>query len=639
MRAAMAIFKREFAARLDMLLVAGAAAGIAVLMPLLPGLEHFDPADVRNTSCQVLVLVIGFGLGCGLGATVIGSDLSAIRLGFFFARPVAGSAVWAGRTLAALAIVLTAEVLVIAPVFVEHGVFLFEFDGYRGWKTAAVLVGLPALVLLLSHAVSVMLRARTAWLFLDLAGLLAIAAGSWVSVHPLALVGAVKAVSLVGSLLVGAAVIALAAAGLVGTAVGRTDLRRTHGALSVTLWLVLGVLVAGTAAYGTWLRDFGPRDLHQIEVLSVAPDGGWIEVAGSTPRRLDVWRRFLVSTADGRWIALPVSARSWYDTRYSADGSTAAMFEPSDFDGAGRTLWWSDLRDRDPRIRETKIVVSGWATLHLSPDGSRLALLSERVLSVYDLESERLVQAISIPENLRNALVFFREDSHLSLFARRDRVDDAPLFIAGIDLESGHVSEIARIEGIPARSWIAVDAEVTRIVVNSTNTEDSATHRRLYDAKTGAVIRDLDIKGFLRFLSDGRIVALSKAENGHELLVAESADGVVRLEHDLGAATDLDLHGEAVAGSLVVSRLGDLEDRELGRTMELIDIESGQTLHIAEGLRRGYFGGQYVWGAGVTAFWYQNTPHAGRIFQDRTGAIVRWEPSTGDLIHIVGGAE
>jgi hypothetical protein len=637
MTSILSIFRREFAAKRDFLLVAVAAAAIAYLLPYLPGLAGQSPGSVRSVASVALGLGLGWVLAAGLGAAVFGSDLSAGRLGFYFARPVSAASVWAGRMLGVLAIVVVCELIVSIVAVVVEGPRLLQLDG-EGWGAVVFLfLVVPTVLLLVSHALSIMLNARTAWLFLDLAALLAIGVSSWLTVRPLVLNEAVKAVTLMGSLLVGAAAVALATAGLAGTAVGRTDVRRTHGALSVTLWLVLGVLVAGAAAYGTWLRDFGPEDLNRTEVLSVAPDGRWIEVAGSAPGRLDVTRRFLISTSDGRWIALPASARNWYDTRYSADGSTAAIFEARDFDGNLRTLWWSDLRDRDPRLRETKIVVTGWVAPHLAPDGAHLAFLSEGVLSVYELENERLVKAISIPENLRNATVFFSDNSRLLLFARRDRVNDAPLRIAEADLDTGKVAELGRIEGLAGRSWVAVDAEVQHVVVTTANDEDSEKRRQLYDARTGALIRELDLAGTLRFLADGRIVAVSSTESERNLLVAETVDGSVRVEHDLGVAPDLGIYGEAVTGCLVVGRLEDPKDREMGRTMDLMDVETGQTRHIADSLRRGYFDAQIVWGPGITVFWYQNAPEAGRFFEDRTGAIVRWDPETGALERIVGG--
>jgi hypothetical protein len=37
--------------------------------------------------------------------------------------------------------------------------------------------------------------------------------------------------------------------------------------------------------------------------------------------------------------------------------------------------------------------------------------------------------------------------------------------------------------------------------------------------------------------------------------------------------------------------------------------------------------------------WYIDSPESNRVFTDRSGAIVRWDPETGELVHIVGGAD
>ncbi len=633
------IFRREFSAKRDFLLIAVAAAVIAYMLPYLPGLEGQDPGDVRSVAAQVIGLGLGLALAVGFGATVLGSDLSAGRLGFYFARPVGAAAVWTGRMLAALAIALVCVLVVSIVAVVEEGPHLLEFNA-TGWgAVVSTLLVLPTVVFLLSHAVGIMLRARTAWLFLDLAALLAIAVGSWLTLRPLVLMGAVKAATLVGALLVGALAFALAIAGLVGTVVGRTDLRRTHGALSVTLWLVMGLLAAGAAAYGNWLRDFGPGDLNQTEVFSVAPDGGWVEVAGTTAWRFDVWRRFLVSTTGDRWIAAPASFRTWFgEVRTSADAGTAAMFEPAISEENGRTLWWVDLRAHDPRFQETTIVVSGRSSPSLSPDGSRVAILDAALLSVYELESERLLTSISIPEGLRPAVVLFQDENSLLLFARHGRAEDVPLGIARVDLESRTITEIGRIDRTSETTRIAVDAEVRHFVLGREN-DDEGSSRGLYDARSGDLIRELEVGGTVGFLTDGRIYGISKTASGRRLLVVESVDGSSRIEHDLGLAPWLWCYGEAVSGSLVVGRIDDLEDREQGRTIELIEFDTGEIHQIAAGLRRGYSAAQYLWSNGISVTWYVNTSEAGRIFEDRTGAIVRWDPETGELFHVVGGRE
>lgn len=102
MQATMAIMARELVARRDLLLVAVAAAIIASAMPLMPGLQGYTPEDVRTVSSNGLAVGLGWGLSILLGATILGRDLSENRLGFFFARPVSGLAVWWGRVLAVL---------------------------------------------------------------------------------------------------------------------------------------------------------------------------------------------------------------------------------------------------------------------------------------------------------------------------------------------------------------------------------------------------------------------------------------------------------------------------------------------------------------------------------------------------------
>ncbi len=639
MRPTMSIFRREFAAKREFLLLAAAAAVIAFLIPYLPGLEGQDPGDVRSVASQVLGLGLGLALAVGLGATVLGGDLSAGRLGFFFARPVGAAAVWTGRFLAALAIALVCELAVGIVALVVEGPRLFELNRTDWGPVFFIFVVLPVLLLLVSHAISIMLRARTAWLFLDLAGLLAVAVGSWLTLRPLVLMGAVKAVMLMGSLLVGAAVIALATAGLVGTAVGRTDLQRTHGALSVVLWLLLGSQVLGAAAYGSWLRDFEPGDLDRVEVFSVAPNGGWIEVAGTTPWRLDVWRRFLVSTTDDHWLAVPASFRTGRAAvRFSTDGGTAVVLEPRISGGNGRPVWWVDLRELDPQLQETTLVVSGRATPHVSPDGSRVAILEEALLSVYELESERLLTSIPVPETLRNGIVFFVEENRLLIFARRDRTDDFPLRIARVDLELRTITEIGRIDLTSETTRIAVDAEVRHFVLWMEDGEGGTT-RRLYDARSGELIRELEVEGTVRFLADGRMYSIPRSGDDRRRLVVESVDGSSRVEHDLGVVPWLWCYGEAVSGGLVISRLDDLEDREQGRTVELIDIDTGKVRQIADVLRRGFSAARYLWGKGTSVTWHVETGTAGRIFEDRTGAVVRWDPETGELIHVVGGTK
>ena len=68
MKPTIAVFARELVARREVVLVAVAAAVIATAMPLMPGLESYQPDDVRTVSSNTLALALGWGLALLFGA-------------------------------------------------------------------------------------------------------------------------------------------------------------------------------------------------------------------------------------------------------------------------------------------------------------------------------------------------------------------------------------------------------------------------------------------------------------------------------------------------------------------------------------------------------------------------------------------
>jgi len=304
MGSTVAIMWREINARRDLLWLGVAVAVLVTLLPLMPGLEGQSTKDVWDTASTFFALALGYLLAIGLGAMTFGSDLSESRLGFFFARPVNGVAVWVGRMLGAYTVILACQVLILTPLIFVRTENLGLLVQY-GWWTMVPMVAGPALVLLAAHATSVMIRARTAWLILDVLGFNAAAVVVWATLRPLVIQGTPDSVWAVSSVFVAAAILALALAGAAGVVSGRTQLRRVHGALSLTLWLGLTATWAGAANYGSWVNGFGPLDLGEVWTNSVDPTGDWVIVTGQAPGRFDIERRFLVSSAGDRYMTLP----------------------------------------------------------------------------------------------------------------------------------------------------------------------------------------------------------------------------------------------------------------------------------------------------------------------------------------------
>jgi hypothetical protein len=145
-----AIFRREFTARRSLLWAALYIAVLVVVVPYLPFISHWEKTDVRDLSSVALALGAGLALSLGLGATFFGRDLSEGRLGFYFERPVRSIAVWLGRFLAVLSLVVLCEVLILLPAKLSSsdGLMIMAYVGWPkdfgavGW--AVVLLAGPA---------------------------------------------------------------------------------------------------------------------------------------------------------------------------------------------------------------------------------------------------------------------------------------------------------------------------------------------------------------------------------------------------------------------------------------------------------------------------------------------------------------
>jgi hypothetical protein len=649
MNGTMAIMTREVVARRELLLLALALAIVVSFLPYLPNIETYEATDVRIAASSTTALAIGCLLALVLGATVFGNDLSEGRLGFFFARPVSGFAIWWGRVLALIGLIWVIEGIVLLPSFYSGGAYIFSAANDIGWPARFAFIVGPLLLFLLAHAASIMVRAGTLWLFLDLGGALVVAVLAWLNLRPLYEIGAPIALWVVAGALVAASLISLAVGGASGVAVGRVDLKRVHGAQSLAMWSTMAICIAATTVYSSWLRDFGPREFNEVDVITVAPDGLWVEVIGRAKGRLDVKRRYLMSTDANRWVPLP--ARRWLPQTarwefldvvraYSFDGSTA-VWRGGGVGDEPRSLWWADLGRPDPMARPTNIVVPFEAALTLAADGSRLAILEEGIVSVYELGEERLLKAIRLPEDFQRAAIVFLSPNTMRLFAEVGNGDDRSLRLAEIDVASG---ELARSGEIPVTGdndscWFSVDADLEHLVVSTRSEHSLVWKKAIYDAKNGGYLRDLDVEGFPKFLQDGRMMFASEAEDGSITLTVETVDGDGRLVHTVRPAFGSRIIGEAVPNGVIVAHLADPGDRTKGIRLALFDLETGEIRNIGSQVRGRARGFWWQSGFNMTFIWHRNHCAVSRLFIDQSGALVRWDPESGEMVHVVGGRD
>jgi hypothetical protein len=258
MKGTLAVAAREIAER-KLLFLGALVAGVLPLgFPLLPALRG-NAHEARSVAMFLLATSIAVAFPLVFGATILVGDVAENRLAFYFSRPLSAASIWAGKLLAGLLISIGCTALAAAPVLSLEGERAFSLATGGLDSRGLLVLTLPGvlLLLLLAHVVASMARLPSAWIVLDfvLAALFAVA--MTLSIRSLFLAGfwSFLSSSPERSLwwLAVALIAILLAASYVQVADGRTDARRSHGALSATLWGLTAVFAAILGGLALWV--------------------------------------------------------------------------------------------------------------------------------------------------------------------------------------------------------------------------------------------------------------------------------------------------------------------------------------------------------------------------------------------------
>jgi hypothetical protein len=566
MRGFLAVFEREIVERRLLLAAALVLGLVPLLAPLLPGMPPARPAELRSGTALGLALVLTFALALLLGGSVITRDLAERRLGFYFARPLSGTAIWAGKLAAAAALTLGAGLLVLLPATLAGG-GPPDPSGYwdaspgafqSGFSLAMIWLGSLLLALTAAHAVSVMVRSRSLWLLLDLAalGVTSSVAGTcllvlarsgaglpiyWQRFGPGPVGGAT--VLLYIQILVGlVALLGLTVASGAQVTRGRTDLRRGHRALSIVLWsslLPASLLLAG---YTRWFLAASPEDLVSVHWTLGSPASPWIAVQGRAAHRGGYHPGFLLDVGSGRFVRAsfgPTSLDGPPLVRFSADGQRAAWLDSSDVRTSSQSdleLKTLDLRRPGASPQPTRVLLrKGVSAFALSPDGRRVAAVHDGHLTVDEIGSGRLLASVHLKRDE------YHEVRRLT-FAGPDRVrlydldfTFAPqpslprrmmLAIFELDVPAGKVTTTRLEEPLDGLSTWVVGPSADRVLLRERHT------LQLRDGGTGNLLRELGGEGArASFLPDGRIAMLTRGTDGSDLQILDAEGTELRRFH------------------------------------------------------------------------------------------------------------
>ena len=560
MRGFLAVFEREIVERRLLLAAALVLGLVPLLLPLLPGMPALRPAELRSGTALCLALILSFALAILLGGSVIVRDLAERRMGFYFARPLSGAAIWAGKLAAAAALTLGTGLLVLLPTILvgnppdpsgywgtSPGVF------QSGFSLAVAWLGILLLTLTAAHAVSVMVRSRSLWLLLDLAALGVTASVAGTCLLVLARSGAGLPISYwqrFGPGPVGGVTVLLSIEILVGLVTllgltvasgaqvtrGRTDLRRGHRALSIVLWsslLPASLLLAG---YTRWFLAASPEDLRSVDWTLGSPTSPWIAVQGRAVHRGGYRPGFLFDVGSGRFVRAGFGLTSLDGpplVRFSTDGRRAVWLESSDarmLSGNDLELRTLDLRRPGASPQTTRVLLRGGVSAFaLSPDGRRVAAVHDHRLTVDEIDSGRLLASAGVERDE------YHEVRRLA-FAGPDRVrlydldfTFAPqpsasrgmiLAISELDIATGKLTTTRLEEPVDGLSTWIVGPSADRVLLRERHT------LQLRDGATGKLIAELGGEGArASFLSGGRIAVLTRETAGSDLRILDAAAG------------------------------------------------------------------------------------------------------------------
>lgn len=639
MNRVIALAAREMSERKLLFLGAALVAVITLLVPLAPIPGGYAYRDVVDVGAYVFALLLVAGGGLVLGATTIGRDLSSGRIAFFFTRELHAWEIWAGRILGMFVTVVVAATIVLTPATLLGGGLVHLV---AEWKTAgpellnAML--LAVMLPLAAHYMSVALRSRSAWLALDVVALCAAAGVLWTLALPFLPFWFGKPRSLGAIFLIVTVILALA--GWVGLAKGRISPVAVHRWSLATLWSLVAVSLLGFAGWRAWVFSVSPGDVDFSKGWAYEIDGNgeWIGIgSGEKTGRGGIPHEFLMSTKSGAWMRVDDSE----PVAVSADGRVAVIAKRS---WAWRPSRWVDttiqvvdltakrLEARDSGITIPELI---WSAPALSADGSRVAIIEAKGVSVHSLRDETLLASFPLERRHWSSALFI-DDATLQVTSS----DEAKTVVERFDIAGKRRLSRIELQGNRYR----IDPTGARIAIASSTPERSG-RITICDTITGGVLGGLDTKASpvgrrFHWLVDGGF-AVATAEftprdgqpglRTEGMLAVHAADGAERIRIPFPGAKRIAIVGEQTEGQLLVvwSDSDNITSPCAGDTrLVAIDLATGGVRQLPfEGWPRAY-----SWRAPA-----QRGTVGSRLFSDCNGTMVMYDVATGEMRELLGG--
>jgi len=519
-------------------------AGLALgCIPLALPAFGVSPQDSPGFGLAI-ALMLGGAAALVAGGTMLARDAASSRIGFLFSQPLPWPAIWAGKWLAAVVLAGVTGLLASVPWMIAYptpqgGLWLGKLLDLQG--TVAAISWVVALVGL-ANLGSTSFRSRSAFVAVDLA-CLAMAVWGIRRYVPTLLCGLFFNLAPWPFVAVAATPgLALLAASAVQVAVGRTDIRRAHRALSLTFWGLVFTMLLGAAGNFQWVLAARPADFRDAYATGADPSGRWIQLSGESGRFRCLRTSFLVEAGSGRFVRLLKASDLVEPTRPSspwlefAQRAERAAGWATGSDDSSTVLELFDLSSSTPRLSRVRLeglAEPQWRTLfRLSPGGNTALLVGASAsASLFDTGSGRRLATADVPRGSFAGEAVFTSETSARVWLNESGGPSRVLDLAK-GLAPGW-SDFSVPPSIPGGDW-----HDRRVVPLPDGNRVLFVDRgvTLRDGKTGALLATL-IEGArwyrARPLADGRIVVVSTSGDRTWLSLFDRDGGPLR-EVDLG---------------------------------------------------------------------------------------------------------
>lgn len=554
MRTAILIATREVRERRLIFL----AALVAGTIPLLFA-PRFGSTRADALSAASITIATAFAVGGALlvGSTIVGRDLADHHISFDLARPAPTIAIWAGRTLAALAIVLGSAIVALVPTTLfGHGLFDLARTSARWVDPGVVGVFAFATVLLtgLAHIAGLDFRARSIWSLIDLIAIPVVVALAWLVWQPILAAHAERLTRVAVWTFAIWCLIAVFVAAAAGFVRGRTILEEVQQWTATSLAILVAFAVITSMVWGVWVRSAAPSDLTRpFARAEFASNSPLVAFVGHSPGRMDYLSTFFINVDTGGWTRVPAGSDAFAGA-VNTDGTLFAWGEarPTRSDPHEYHVIVGDLSGRHVERRLAIPAKSYIWSASFSPDSTRLAFTDSTKLRVVDVASGEEVSSVNIsPETARAQQIIWLDEDHLRLYASetsRGDPNQSKIRIADVNLAARSVTSLGWCSGFKA----IVDSGAHKLLVMGRG----PGRLELADARSGEGVATLGTSPNYQsatFVSGGRIAATRIDDGGRAWLDVFASTTALERSIPLGDSTRAMVGGEPVAGRVAVA--------------------------------------------------------------------------------------